>query len=345
MPSPASKSDWVFCLALDAPGLIFAHDPYCFGHSELTRHPDPMPGCEAALTESAGAFAVALREEQLRLRMFFLDCSAENAERYGRLHARETLDLFSLAHPLTGPRLLEAGYLFDLKGEAAQPLLPSPQRATSKMMGTVALFDARATRPGVVLASLLAVSPETYGELGSAVRRSTHWARLAREAVDRGEKLMMFWMAGETLARVEEDEILTPKFVAASGFPYSRYLLSMTVEEQSALGAIQDHELWKRRLKKLFEKLREARNAVAHSGFRELDMGAFFDEREMQILERVMPLMVIRLQHMAVEGLAIGVRSIAGLWDQFGACASGRAGEPSFSTWVGGTVLHFLNEK
>ena len=339
-------SDWVFCVAIDAPGLIFSHDPWCFGQFELTRHPDPLPGCEEALQASATDLAVALSTSQLRAKTFFLDSTREDTQRFGALHVRETLDLFALAHIMVRPRPLEAGYLFDLRQSKAYPFLQSPQRATAKMMGTVALLDERATRNEQVLTSLLSSDPSKFGELGAALRRSTHWARLAREAVDRGERLMMFWMAAETLSRVEESELLTSKFAAAAGFPSSQYDQSLEATDKTqrdGLRALSDFKTWQTRLKKLFEDLRDARNAVAHSGYRELEMAEFFSDTELRILGAAMPTVVSSLQSMAVNGLAIGLRTIGEMWERYGECIRAGSSVP-LATWVGGTVMYFLQE-
>lgn len=346
MDIKSNKSDWVFCVAIDAPGLILSHDPWCFGQFELTRHPDPLPGCEAALQESAINAAVALSTPQLRAKTFFLDLAQEDAERFGMLYVRETLDLFALAHIMVRPRPLEAGYLFDLRESKACPIMPSPQRVTAKMMGAVALLDERATRNEMVLTSLLSSDPSNFGELGAALRRSTHWTRLAREALDRGERLMMFWMAAETLSRVEEHELLTSKFAAAAGFPSSQYDLSLKAtakDQHSVLHALGDFKIWQVKLKKLIDTLREARNKVAHSGFRELEMTEFFNDTELRILGAAMPTVVSSLQSMALHGLTIGVRTIKGMWERYGECICGGTDLP-LATWVGGTVMYFLKE-
>ena len=315
-------TDWLITFLVDSSGLVFSHDPYCIGAFELSLKPEPFPECERALAASARSHSITLSDRTLRMRTFFLDAAEEDVVRQGRLYAQEALVLFGYTVPFTAaPELLRAGCLFDLSTGMAKPIPQRPQqKAYRRSMGIVAIFDEVATHPAITVNSLLSTSPETYGELGRAVRRSAHWSHLAAQADDYGERLLLRWMAAETLTRESDGESLTPKLTAAAGFPESRYELSLPAAERAALSTVTDFSIWKKRLKALFEKLREARNKIAHSGFRELDLGDYFSEQDQLVLRRVLPRVVYGLQRMALNALQLGIRTMHEMWSRFGEC-------------------------
>jgi len=327
-------SDWLVTFLVDSSEPIFSHDPYCMGAFEFSYKPEPFPECEHALVASAQKYSIVMGQRQLRVRTFFLGASEKDSLRQGRQLAKEALILFdfSIPFPVT-LKLLGAGCMLDLSNRLAKPIVPGPREHMGRSMGPIALLDDVWTHPTVTINSLLSTSPETYGELGSAVRRSTHWSHLASQADDYGERILLLWMAAETLTRVGENESLTPKLTAAAGFPTSRYYLMLPHAERAALLGVKNYKRWTKKLKVLFDKARLARNSIAHAGFRELDLGGRFSQDEQLILRRLFPRVVGELQRMSLNALQLGIRSVREMWIRFGDC---------FLMHRGTTLAHYL---
>ena len=340
-----TPTDWVFCTLVDVGGLIFPDDPFSIGAYEFTGRPDPMAGCEEALGESATAYSLQIGEGILRAKTFFMKTSARDARRSGFLSLQETMDLFTQFNfGFAKMRIMDAGYLFDLQSGDAQPLLPKGQHVAAKMAGTTAFMDDRASNSSLLLNSLLSVHPRYYGELGQALRRCTHWARLAKTAFDQAERILLYWMACETLTRAREYESLTPKLVAASGFPYSKYFMSLPESERMKLVKIEGYKKWQSELKRTFETLREARNHIAHMGYREIELGNFFSDDELLALMRIFPIAFAKLRSMTMWALVLGMRSIEQMWDRYSDCIVA-PDQPALAAWVSGTVIYTLEEK
>jgi hypothetical protein len=335
----------VCLLASVVPGFHWPHDPYALGAFEFTARPDPMPGCEAALAASIAAHGTKLPEETIRLVTFFLRGPQAQAIRTARLYARETLALMShLTHDYVSPSgLLRAGYTFDVDAGMASPILPDKYSDRRAPFGAMFMLDEVARHPQLVLNTLLSVDPRRYGELGAAVRRSTHWSDLGRRADDHGERLLMRWMAAETLTRVGEDDTLAPKFLSAIGFVSDRYWTQLPLDERTALSTLPEWDEWRKKLSGLLDRMRDARNDVVHAGFREIDLEGRFTEDEWLILRRVLPMVVIHLQGMAFNALALGVTTVAGMWNRFAACKLLHR-QISIASELQGNVIYSLKE-
>jgi hypothetical protein len=340
----SSPSDWLLTFLVEAPGLVISHDPYCIGTFELSRRPEPLSGCERALAESAKEYAETVDERSFRLRTFFINIRRAEALRLGRLYAREVLTLFrrSIYLPIE-PVLRRSGCILDLKSEHASPFRRTRRESRTESFGSFAILDEVASHPTLVVNTLLSTASKTFGELGQAVRRSAHWSGLGFEADDYGERFLMLWMAAETLTREHEGEALTPKLTAAAGFPASRYELSLPEHERKALANVKDYEAWKKRLHAVFEDLRAARNAIAHSGFRELDLQGRLSETDRLLLRRILPQVVGQLQNMALNALQLGITTVGGMWKRFGECFL--LYRPiSFARHIEGNVLYLLTQ-
>jgi len=316
----SENHDWLYCGILDQQGLIFSRDPYSFGAFEFTRRPDIMPGCEEALVESARVFSFTIEDNPLRMKCFFLNTPEKDALRSGRIYAKETLALMSLGLVTMRPTLSRVGYMLDLTTSEAKPILPSTRERTENMMSTMAVLDENAAHPLLTLNSLLVTAPDNYGELGKALRRSTHWSTLARQADDESERLLMLWISAETLSKVSENDGPVPKFVAALGFPGQRYLATLSDHERDELLRIPCYRAWRGRLNSVYDDFRGLRNDIAHSGHRELELSGVLAEADFKTIKRSFPFVVSAIQNMACNGLALGIRTIDEMWSRYGEC-------------------------
>lgn len=341
-----STSDWLCCQLLAPSSLILPGDRGSIGMFELTRAIDPLPGCETALLQSAAAFGESIDPKRsFLLKTFFLEAEAvRHVIRSARLYAREALGLHAkclmLMHPL---RLMRSGYLVDMSNLAVAPLLPSAQEQTLRQMGTVAVVDEQATHPREIVDRLLVSNPTVFGELGAAIRRSTHWSELAQRQEDDGERFLFQWMACETLTRIDENECLTPKLMSGLGLPTARYFAELPTAERTALQRSPGYLRWRTRLNDLFDKLRDLRNHIAHSGYRELEIAGHLTDEQHRLAGKVLPMVVSRLQDLALVGLESGAKTIAQLWMRYVECKLRRR-PISLAAEVDGTIVYLIEE-
>lgn len=340
--------DVIVGLAVSMPGLV-ARDPFTLGPFEFTTRTDFLPGCEKALVASfqdhGQEVPTTLQSAGFRVaRTFFKDVdSLGEAIGSARLHLIEALALLATQFLglLQQPVATGAGYTFDLKGGQAQPILHN--RFSRPTPGVVAWIDEIAQHPTLTVNTLLSVHPSVYGELGSAVRRSTHWTRLAEEAEDWTERFLLSWMAAETLTRAGPGDTLQVKWLAALGFAAGRYGRGLHRADVAALTKIPTYRRWLRDLQRLLDRARRVRNAIAHSGFRELDVGMYLDRTDRLLVARIFTMLVPRLRSMALSALALRVRSVGEMWRRYAACFYfGRA--VPLATEVGGTIIYSLEQ-
>ncbi len=316
-------SDWLVCGVIAPTSLILPHLPFSVGMFEVSRQVDPLPGCEQALHESAAAFGEAIDlSKSFLLKTFFVGADDERtAVRSARLFSREALVLFRTTMPFPVTlTLLRAGYAVNLRTLRASGLLPSKRERATRLFGLAAILDEVELHPTSIVNRVLSVRRDRDGELGAALRRSTHCSSLAGELEDEGERFLVQWMACETLTRVDEHESLTPKLCAALGVPTSRYLMQLPFAERDALIRLEEYKTWKRVLNDLFDRLRDARNRIAHTGFREIELVHALGDKDFDLARRVLPMVIGRLHHLALAGLALGKTTISELWDSYAAC-------------------------
>src|SRR6185312_2475781 len=192
--------------------------------------------------------------------------TAEAALREGWLKAKEALSVFALAtHADVRIEVREAGCAVDIAtGEIVlgRPLAPTQQ-------GTMIVNDTVALHPFATLAQLLS-APEPVDELGRAVRRSAHWTALAKRADDAGERLILSWIAGETIAKVSENDDIVPRLLTSMGIVSSVYMTQIAASDRLTLSSDSRFQAGRKTLQRVFTAFRSHRNKVAHQGFREL---------------------------------------------------------------------------
>lgn len=185
--SAEHAGDWLFIALVDV-GSAVMRDPFQVGSFEITARREAFPSAETALAESLASYKYTAAEPYKRMRTTLVNCTRAEARRSGILHAREALTLFKHSHVfMDHVRLLEAGCLVELRDLRAVPFTVSPTRA----LGVVSIIlDDSLVHPAGILTRLMRLDPTIYGELGHAVRRSTHWADLATRTEDLGERFL-----------------------------------------------------------------------------------------------------------------------------------------------------------
>jgi hypothetical protein len=347
--SEAPNQDLLVALVVELPGLVI-RDPFNIGPFELNTQIDTLPGCKEALHASWDDHGQApiedLKAAQLRLlRTYFkgVDSSWE-AVKSARLHSQEALGLWTTQHfgMLDPPKVTGAGYVFDLRSGRAEPI--RRQRQSRRRQGILAVMDDIAHQSDVTINSLLSVDPYVYGELGKALRRSTHWSHLAANTDDWTQQFLLSWMSMETLSRESIDENLGGKWLTALGFASGRFAKGLRAEDVQALSQISTYRHWRERLRDLFEKARVVRNSIAHAGFRELDIGVYLDDENKKLVQRVFKLLVPRLRALALNALALRIVSIEGMWGRYRDCLYLNRQVP-LADEVGGTIIYSLEDK
>ena len=329
--SRPETGDWLLCFLIDdGGGLVLPRPEYNLGQFSFSREQEPLPGCENALKESLEHYSLDRDGNYLRARTFFVNTAKNEIVRSGRLYLREALALFRHLRFNIGPELelLPAGYILDISTGNPEPVKRTPSEIIRRKMGMMGLLDEMADAHIAMVNTLLSTDPGVYGELGKAIRRFSHWSNHAAQADDYGEVLLMKWMSCETLMRVSETETLTPKFMAVSFFPTSRYFQCLPINEQAALSRVEDFKIWKALLNRMFDNLRDARNHIAHSGFREIEIDDFLSKEELQYSKRLLSKAMAALLRLSINGLILGVRSVEDLWKRFGECILFRRDRP-----------------
>jgi hypothetical protein len=315
-PNSEDIRDWLFTALIDT-GSIIMRDPFQIGSFEITSRPEAIPAAEAALAQSIASFNYAAQPYK-RMRTTLVGCTSAEARRSGTLHAREALTLFKHSYWFVDHvRLLGAGCLTDLRALHAVPFVVSPVRSLG---GVAILRDDSLVHPTGVLNRLMRVDPSVHGELGLAVRRSAHWADLATRTEDLGERFFMRWLAIECLCRVDQDESINAKIAAAARFPNRRYEIALPADERTELAALTNYTLWRRRVNDLIDKLRDLRNAIAHSGFRELDLRASLTPREVYLARKLIGFAYQGVQTLALNALDLRLTTIAEMWNRYADC-------------------------
>jgi hypothetical protein len=127
-------------------------------------------------------------------------------------------------------------------------------------------------------------------------------------------------MACETLTRTDENESLTPKLMSALGLPTGRYLMQLPSSERLGLTGSKAYGRWRPVLNDLFDRLRDARNHIAHTGFREIELVQSLGDKNFDLATRVLPMVIGRLHGLALVGLELRKRTIADLWEGYASC-------------------------
>lgn len=157
--------------------------------------------------------------------------------------------------------LLSAGFIKNLVTEWESPRLPAPS------FGPFPMF-ARFNRDIQNIDEPQALFTFPESELKLAIFRSNHWLRRARLETILQLRCLFRWFALETLAKVKEENI-TGKLMQAVGFPYGRIGKFLSRE---TLNKIENHikyEYGRRYFESKFDEIRDYRNNIVHSGFRQ----------------------------------------------------------------------------
>jgi len=318
-----TKGDWIYCGVVISDALIFPRKPYWFGHVEFSPLDWDDDECTKQRRISQESFGIEEGAEapykSWRARTTRYNETVDEAKRTGSAVVRETVGLF-VEHCLSGLTKLsatDAGYLLAIKTGGVTPLRPPYEPGRFPSM-SFAFLDVRAKQPDHILNVILVTERHTYGELGEAVRRSFHWRTLAESAADKGERFMLAWMSSECLCRANRDETnVQHKMAAAAGFPRGERALALNSAEVNQLSKSIEYRTWKKVVHDAFEKLREARNNITHSGFRQLDLSDDLDPFELRFADRILPMVSKCLVDMALLAIAAGARTVAQMWDRY----------------------------
>ena len=336
------KSDWLF-VALVRVGELHLRDPYGLGAFEFTRQPEWHVGLRDALEQSAKSFGLEHDRSYMTCRTFFQESTEEDARRHGMLYAREAGEMLALAI-MMGPRptVSGAGALLDLRAGNAASILP-PFIDPKRMSFPVFQIDEQVSREKLVLDRVLATN--LAGELGSRLRQSAQWHRLAVEAEDLAQRLLFFWIAAEAIAKIDENDILTARFLAALSMPRGEYFMALDQQMRTDLQAhAAELDPWRKNLARLFDDARELRNLIAHSGGREIEIRQRMTEADLNVLMRALEMLVPRLQRLAMTAVALMIPDARAMWGSYGRVIRDmRAGIPLIDDAVG-TVVFSLNE-
>jgi hypothetical protein len=329
-------SDWVYCRLVDRGMFIFPRMPYWLGQVEFSEPPPSDSAHGAALKQSMAAFGVAESGEGwqrlVRARILMPNVSAADAQKYGEFHLTEAVQSFNshLSMGFGGLRPTLAGYLDNIRTRGVTALSPPWNRDV--LAGCSAMLDEVAVHPAHVLNHLY-VAPLAFGELGDAFRRSSHWRELATQTEDKGESLLLFWMAAECLCKQTHDEEIRSKLLAACGFPTGRLSDALGHAIARELTIIAGYRQWRGELMGLFDALRNARNRIVHSGYRHVDLPALFGKKRPEQAVLALQLATKCLGDMALQGINVGKRSIGEMWQHYPGLISSN-GLVRHATWI-----------
>jgi len=149
-------------------------------------------------------------------------------------------------------------------------------------------------------------------ELKLAIQRSYHWQKKSREESNLQLKCLFKWFAAETLAKIN-DENICPKLMRVFGFPIGNIGQFVTLDFINQLKSHENYEVVRRRAEGLLDEMREYRNEIVHSGFREWDIS----RSVLMQIEEYLSWIIPRLQKNAVNALLQNISSVTEFWEYF----------------------------
>jgi hypothetical protein len=308
----SERKDWIYARVLRKGPFIFPRRPYWFGWVEFV----PLNQVDAQLARAVANSAAAHGLSEIApddryhvlVRTIVLDSTVRDVEKEAVGRFREAIDIFThRATPLPSDfDLLKAGALLDILADVSAPLLP-PWKEPEL---TGALLDDRAVHPAYIL-NLLLAAPNGFGQLGMAYARSQHWKMLAGDAATTAEKVLLHWMAVETLCSVQVGDNPIPNLMYASGFPIGRRSRSATALAKS----IPRHGMWRKRILKLLEAVRRTRNGIVHEGHRDVDVRSLLGPQDETDSLLFLRLSLRCLDGHAEEKLSRGSAPLTVLWE------------------------------
>lgn len=115
-------------------------------------------------------------------------------------------------------------------------------------------------------------------ELEKQILRALKWKRRAELDGATIDALLFYWMARESLARATRDESDTEirsRCLFILGFPDGRRWQALDCHMKGLLNAISNYSSLKKRIKDQLQIIDNIRNAIAHEGFKEIDLTEF----------------------------------------------------------------------
>lgn len=277
-----------------------------FGDVEIHSNRLDFPSETELLKQSCTAF-----EEHINLNLaqrITIIISAENpyeADKQAEVKFEQVIDCLSIFSPIHS-LLLSSGFIKNYKTGWKSPRLPKKTVDLSPIFVTYMRDIEQVNEPQALLAF-----PET--DLKITTLRSIHWLRKAGIESIIQLKFLFGWFALETLAKVQEGENITSKLLQVLGFPLGEIGLLLSHE---IILKIKDHphyELVKRYFRDNFERMRDYRNRIVHSGFRQWDIPG----ETLLEFDQIVFWTISRLQSYAIDGLYQGLKSVEELWEYF----------------------------
>lgn len=105
-----------------------------------------------------------------------------------------------------------------------------------------------------------------------ALKRSAHWARLAKTESNPYMQLLFYWIAFESLCTVVRNEDIIPKICLVLGFPLGNYSRVMRPQTIAELHKIEHYRTWRKCIEGDLKIIRKIRNDLVHDGFRTFEI-------------------------------------------------------------------------
>lgn len=180
----------------------------------------------------------------------------------------EVIDLFEL-HSIYAKRddLLMCGFIRRLDNLSIVPITPifldiHDIPGTAFLMGREKYSH---IEPYQLIAQLGTVA-------ALALKRSAHWARLAKTESNQYMRLLFYWIAIETLCKVEKEEDIIHKICLVLGFPLGKTCLAMNPQIIAELQKIENYRSWRDKINNDLIIIRNIRNDLVHDGFRTFEI-------------------------------------------------------------------------
>lgn len=186
-----------------------------------------------------------------------------------------TLDLISAELPLSKLQLSECGYVKNLtNGEL------SPIKDLNFSPGTVYTIQQHKF-PKMEFNQWLI---NEKSDLSLRYRRSLHWSRNGKWEKNLQIRIIFNWFAVEALLKESEHDNVGPLIRWFLGYPNGTQAQFVSNKTMDQLNSNPLYEIWKRKIIKSIEQIREFRNDSVHSGFRNVD----FSVSEIKLFNQIM---------------------------------------------------------
>lgn len=298
------KNDYLCIKLLNTNQQIFR--AISFGNVDLRNSSDDTIDEKEAIEKSRKSFNIEIDIEKcVRLVTLLSQCDQEELISKADIEFEEVIDLFNIFHNYNEQDLLSIGYIRNLLTGEIKPII----KEINNHIGLGKIFR--------VYDPYMPISVEQYilaGREDNAVKaylRANNWLRKAKKENILYLKFLYYWIAIESVSKINQDEDITPKLRLVLGFPPKKFNYLFNNQFLSNLFQIKDYNKYKLYFFNKIKNARDKRNEIIHNGFRNQDIPDDELNIYIKILSHILKSMIGFLQ----KGILEGETELINIWE------------------------------